>query len=197
VPTPTVSDVYFERYERTVTKASPNRGVGLPLWAEKIALLRTPIAGEVEGGAVSPEVAKAKGQTLRLTGQVLALLPTPDAYQGNRGGSQPPEKKRAGNHTVTLADVVEKGRDWGEFEPAIRRWEAVTGNDAPEPTLADGQKGQHRLNSRFTEWMMGLAPGWITGHGLRRKDEIKMAGNGVVPQQAVFALSLLLERLEK
>jgi DNA (cytosine-5)-methyltransferase 1 len=161
VPTPTVSDVYFEGYERTVTKASPNRGVGLPLWAERIALLRTPTAAEVEGGPVSPEVAKAKGQTLRLTGQVLALT------------------------------------EWGEFEPAIQRWEAVTGNHAPEPTLADGQKGQHRLNSRFTEWMMGLAPGWITGHGLSRKDEIKMAGNGVVPQQAVFALSVLLERLEK
>jgi DNA (cytosine-5)-methyltransferase 1 len=126
-----------------------------------ISLLRTRVAAEVEGGAVSPEVARAKGQTLKLTGQVLSL------------------------------------NGWCQFEPAIRRWEAVTGNDAPEPTLPDGQKGQHRLNSRFTEWMMGLAPGWITGHGLSRRDEIKMAGNGVVPQQAVFALSVLLERLEK
>jgi hypothetical protein len=124
-------------------------------------LLRTPTAAEVEGGPVSPEVAKAKGQTLRLTGQVLALT------------------------------------EWGEFEPAIQRWEAVTGNHAPEPTLADGRKGQHRLNARFTEWMMGLAPGWITGHGLRRNDEIKMAGNGVVPQQAILALSLLLGQVEK
>jgi DNA (cytosine-5)-methyltransferase 1 len=115
-----------------------------------------------------------------------------EAYEKakNYGG----RKNRTG--TGNLREQVVH-REWGEFEPAIRRWEAVTGNDAPEPTLPDGQKGQHRLNSRFTEWMMGLAPGWITGHGLSRKDEIKMAGNGVVPQQAVFALSMLLERLEK
>lgn len=37
------------------------------------------------------------------------LLPTPDAYQGSRGGSQDPEKRRAGGHTVSLADVIEKG----------------------------------------------------------------------------------------
>ncbi|MFJ2502574.1 DNA cytosine methyltransferase [Microbacterium sp. NPDC087592] len=37
----------------------------------------------------------------------LALLPTPDAYAGSRGGSQHPEKKRAGNHMVTLQDVAE------------------------------------------------------------------------------------------
>jgi hypothetical protein len=152
-------------YERTLAQVE-NRLETRPKYDQNLdekvfMLLRTPTAAEVEGGPVSPEVAKAKGQTLRLTGQVLSLT------------------------------------EWGEFEPAIQRWEDVTGNDAPEPTLADGQKGQHRLNSRFTEWMMGLAPGWITGHELSRRDEIKMAGNGVVPQQAVFALSVLLERLEK
>ncbi|WP_449281230.1 DNA cytosine methyltransferase [Leucobacter sp.] len=42
---------------------------------------------------------------------IAALLPTPDAYQGSRGGSQDPEKRRAGGHTVSLADVLEKGAD--------------------------------------------------------------------------------------
>jgi hypothetical protein len=160
-------------------------------------LLRTPTAAEVEGGPVSPEVAKAKGQTLRLTGQVLAMLPTPDAYAGNpkKGGSCNPEKLRQGGHTVHLADEVEKGNDWGKFFAAISRWENVLGRKAPDATLPDGQKGQHRLSSMFTEWMMGLPEGWITGHGLHRKDEIKMAGNGVVPQQAVYALKILLDRL--
>ncbi|HMA78211.1 MAG TPA: hypothetical protein VKP88_03645, partial [Candidatus Paceibacterota bacterium] len=60
-----------------------------------------------------------------------------------------------------------------------------------------GQKGQHRLSSLFTEWMMGLDAGWITGHGLHRKDEIKMAGNGVVPQQAKLALEILMNRYDK
>ena len=42
---------------------------------------------------------------------------------------------------------------------------------------------------------MGLPDGWITGHGLHRKDAIKMAGNGVVPQQAKLALTILREGL--
>jgi DNA (cytosine-5)-methyltransferase 1 len=39
--------------------------------------------------------------------------------------------------------------------------------------------------------MMGLPQGWVTGHGLTRTAELKMIGNGVVPQQAVLALRLL------
>jgi DNA (cytosine-5)-methyltransferase 1 len=85
-----------------------------------------------------------------------------------------------------------KCKQWGEFAPAIERWEKIIGRPAPEPTLSDGQKGQQRLNAKFTEWLMGLPNGWITSHGLNRKDEIRMAGNGVVPQQAELALTMLL-----
>jgi DNA (cytosine-5)-methyltransferase 1 len=42
------------------------------------------------------------------------------------------------------------------------------------------------------EWMMGLEPGWVTGHGLSAPQELKMLGNGVVPQQARLALDLLV-----
>ena len=38
------------------------------------SLLRTPCAAEAEGGPVSPATAKANGQTLRLTGQILDLV---------------------------------------------------------------------------------------------------------------------------
>ncbi|GAA1148092.1 hypothetical protein GCM10009651_36020 [Microbacterium natoriense] len=37
----------------------------------------------------------------------LTLLPTPGAYDGERGGSQHPDKRRAGNHSVTIQDVTE------------------------------------------------------------------------------------------
>ena len=86
---------------------------------------------------------------------------------------------------------------WGKFEPAIRRWEAIIGRPAPEPTKPDGKDGNHRLSSKFTEWMMGLPDGWITGHNLKRNHELKLAGNGVVPQQAELALRLLLELPER
>lgn len=41
--------------------------------------------------------------------------------------------------------------------------------------------------------MMGLPEGWVTGvPGLGRRDQLKALGNGVVPQQAALALTLLL-----
>ena len=49
-----------------------------------------------------------------------------------------------------------------------------------------------KLSSRFVEWMMGLPDGWVTGVGLSRSQELKMLGNGVVPQQAAAAYGWLL-----
>ena len=77
------------------------------------ALLRTLCAAEAEGGPLHPDVARQRGQTLRLTGQVLAmtggLLPTPEAADasGGRvskdlGGKRPSGAKRS----VTLATAV-------------------------------------------------------------------------------------------
>jgi hypothetical protein len=60
-----------------------------------------------------------------------------------------------------------------------------------QASVPDGKEGNHRLSSKFTEWMMGLPDGWITDIGLKRNDELKACGNGVVPQQAELALSLL------
>ena len=38
---------------------------------------------------------------------------------------------------------------------------------------------------------MGLPAGWVTGSDLSRTQQLKMLGNGVVPQQAALAWSLL------
>jgi len=46
----------------------------------------------------------------------------------------------------------------------------------------------------FVEWLMGLPAGWVTDvPGLTRPDQLKMLGNGVVPQQAAAAITYLLE----
>jgi hypothetical protein len=42
------------------------------------------------------------------SGDVTAMLPTPQAYEADHGGSQDPEKRRATGHQVYLSDVVEK-----------------------------------------------------------------------------------------
>jgi DNA (cytosine-5)-methyltransferase 1 len=41
--------------------------------------------------------------------------------------------------------------------------------------------------------MMGLPDGWVTDVGLSRAQQLKILGNGVVPQQAEYALELLWE----
>jgi hypothetical protein len=124
--------------------------------------------------------------TYDVAGQMNLPTPTASDWKGaNHSGSGSASSR-------SMATVVEQ-TNWGKFEPAIRRWEAILGRQAPEPTKPDGKDGNHRLSSKFTEWMMGLPDGWITGHDLKRNDELKLAGNGVVPQQAELALRLLLE----
>jgi DNA (cytosine-5)-methyltransferase 1 len=50
-----------------------------------------------------------------------------------------------------------------------------------------------KLNAKFVEYMMGLPGGWVTDLDLSRSQQLKMLGNGVVPQQAYYALELLHE----
>jgi DNA (cytosine-5)-methyltransferase 1 len=82
--------------------------------------------------------------------------------------------------------------NWGPYEPAIRRWEAVLGRRAPSPTEPNSKGGQ-RLSPAFTEWMMGVPEGWVTGVPISRNEQLKACGNGVVPQQAEAALRDMLE----
>jgi hypothetical protein len=51
---------------------------------------------------------------------------------------------------------------------------------------------QDKLNPKFVEYMMGLPSGWVTDLELSRAQQLKILGNGVVPQQAHFALERLL-----
>jgi len=134
------------------------------------------------------------------------LLPTPSAGNFNDGedlASWEARRERNlakgvnGNGQRTplpvAAQQIAGAVDWGPYEAAIRRWEAVTGRPAPAPTVP-GKTGQ-RLNPALPEWMMGLPAGWITEvPGLSRNAQLKAAGNGVVPAQAELALRILLDR---
>jgi DNA (cytosine-5)-methyltransferase 1 len=82
--------------------------------------------------------------------------------------------------------------EWGEYEPAIRRWERIIGRPATAPTIT-GQRGGQQLSPVFTEWMMGWPDGWVTAvPGITRSDQIKLCGNGVVTQQAAWAARYLM-----
>ena len=49
-----------------------------------------------------------------------------------------------------------------------------------------------RLSPIFVEYMMGLPKGWVTDLELSRTQQLKMLGNGVVPQQAYYAIIKLM-----
>ena len=78
---------------------------------------------------------------------------------------------------------------WGQYAPAIARQEQAFGYPAPSPT-EPGKNGRPRLSAEFASWMMGAPPGWITDTpGVTRNEALRMAGNGVVQQQALAALT--------
>jgi DNA (cytosine-5)-methyltransferase 1 len=105
------------------------------------------------------------------------------------------ETRRPGVDLHAIGDAGGGIVAWGDYEPAIRRWERRLGRPAPAPT-EPGSKGQPRLSPAFVEFMMGLPVGWVTDvPGLSRNDQLKALGNGVVPQQAAAAVRFMLARL--
>lgn len=144
--------------------------------SQAVRLLPTPqstnaTASSTGYGANLPEVARE-------------LLPNPGA--GNsvmglpRASGRPPEKPARIDYT-----------DFGMYEPMIARWEQVLGRPAPAPTVPPTREGgRARLSTRFVEWLMGVEDGHVTGEdlGLTREQQLRLLGNGVVPQQGAAAI---------
>ncbi|MFJ4315807.1 DNA cytosine methyltransferase [Streptomyces lavendulae] len=130
----------------------------------------------------------------------LSLLPTPAARDWKSGASNLMGRNaRPLNETVVnllSRDLVDRDRwiatDGTDYGPAIRRWEQITGRRAPCPT-EPGTRGNRRLSPVFTEWLMGLPAGWVTAiPEVPRKEQLRVLGNGVIPQQAHHAYAQLL-----
>ena len=165
-----------------------------PTSATGSSSLPTPKAGDGERGRDLPRLRPdVSGRELATTVGFLATLPTPisrDHKEQTLGWTW----ERDGvvqEDTLPRAITSVMQVSWGKYEPAIRRWENLT-REVPEPTVQ--HKDKRRLNPVFVEWMMGLPAGHVTGHGLSSAKELKMLGNGVVPQQAREAVNQLLAR---
>jgi DNA (cytosine-5)-methyltransferase 1 len=180
LPTPTVQDgannggpSQFERNTR-------------PLNTE-VLMLPTPRA--TDGTKGGPNQRGSSGD-LMLPSAVSQLLPTPTAQDSASSGGNP---DTTGTHGTTLTDAtVRQPARWGEYEPAIRRWEALT-RPAPEPTKLNS-KGKPKLSDEFDEWLMGFPKGWITDvPGVTWNEVLKACGNGVVWQQGAAGLRYTLE----
>mgnify|MGYP000090037776 CR=1 FL=1 len=148
----------------TPTAANPNDGEDLDGWLARRERVKE-----------SSDAGNGFGMPLSIA---VRLLPTPRTSDTNGPGVH-------GTGGLDLRTAVSTLTNWGPYEPAIRRWEALT-RPAPSPVDERG-----RLNPELPEWMMGFDAGWITDH-LTRTAALKAAGNAVCPQQATAAFGLLI-----
>lgn len=185
----------FDQSVRT-WKTSPDSG-----HADSISSLRTwprqgmTCAGHAYALAQSaPRISGSDGS------ESLLLLKTPTSNLAFNGGARHPDERRAGGHGPTLDDEVVyllPASGWGDFTPAIERWERITRQPAPVP-IETGPKGGMRITARFAEWLMGLPPAWVTGvRGLDRAENLRAIGNSVVPLQAFTAYRHLMRESTK
>jgi hypothetical protein len=185
LPTPLASDSAPEHATGGKRPSGAKRQTGLP------AVIIHHLAGQPH------QVVTAQGKSPG------PLLPTPDTgcspnghgRRGGRAGNGHQSGKRLDAAATVLAlgpgSVTGQNQAvWGEYGPAVRRWENVLGCPAPPPA-EPGPAGRLRLSAAFAEWMMGLAPGFVTGvPGIPRTRQLKIIG--VVPHQAAAALRLLI-----
>lgn len=175
MPTPTASDHKAGRHQD---------GTGHSL-TQAVQLLPTPQAVNASRSS--------DGYGPNLHEVATALLPTPKAADGVMGlprtSGRPPEKSTRLEYT-----------DYGDYAPAIARWEHVTGRAAPPPSTPSRRAGgKPQLSAKFVEWMMGLPEGHVTGADLDlpREHQLRLLGNGVVPQQAALAVNTLIRTAKK
>jgi hypothetical protein len=208
LPTPTVADSRSSA-NATASRSKPLIGhLGCTL-TDAARLLPTPRAsdtgteGRRPGAGFRPPLSAV-------------LLPTPKASDGTKGC--PGQRGSHGDLTLPSAAVqvppaagshrwpgcpgcgtadtsgplgrLDPAR-WGGYAQAVARWEVLLGRAVPDPTQP-GRHGRPVLAPPFVEWMMGLESGWVTDLDLPRTGALRVLGNGVVWQQAAFALRILL-----
>jgi DNA (cytosine-5)-methyltransferase 1 len=183
LPTPAARDSHNAGDPDRTADRMADRGQPLSEVAVNV-LMPTPRA--TDGTKGGPNQRGSSGD-LMLPSAVSSLLPTPTAQDSAQSGGG-----YNGQTNVTLTDAtVRQPARWGEYEPAIRRWEAAT-RPAPEPTKPNS-KGNPKLSDEFDEWLMGYPAGWITDvPGVTWNEALKACGNGVVPQQGAAGLRWLL-----
>ncbi|WP_245581164.1 hypothetical protein [Propionicicella superfundia] len=145
------------------------------------ALFRTPLATDSSRGGETLDQVRARRGTIALSHQIIDF-----ALHGPAGSSN----RRAGSET--LWSLIDGLFSDGDATPTP----SLVGNTSPgdprqrqpSPDDADGP----RPAPAFVEWLMGLPTGWVTDSGgLTQNQQITALGNGLLPLQAVSALSLL------
>lgn len=129
---------------------------------------------------------------------IIAQPTDTDSQRCNLGKSHPDSSSqlKSGSELAELGEATTTCNPDNEHKPHDRQMQSLRRRFTPRcemylqtpPNALD----QGKLNSKFVEYMMGLPAGWVTDCGLSRAQELKILGNGVVPQQAELALELLM-----
>ena len=182
IPTPTASDHKAGRHQE---------GTGMSL-SQAVQMLPTPVA-QPSGNSPEAHLRKKPGRiqvtdlAILVENGLLAtggLLPTPQATNATASSTG------YGSNLHEVARGMKPGI-FGVYGQAIARWEQVLGREAPAPTVPPTREGgRARLSTKFVEWLMGLPDGHVTGEdlGLTREQQLRLLGNGVVPQQGAAAI---------
>lgn len=186
--------------------ATPRGGVSDPAGHH---LLATPTAHDNKGAClIEKHHARLKQRNRTQMGNlqedITHLMPTPNTmdYLGYREGEKREKALRRGTEDGALRASTGNLREEVHFNadlylPAVYRWENILGRKSPRWTII-GDNGKPKLNPMFSEWIMGLPEGWVTSPeiGLSYGRQLMILGNGVVPQQAEFALAGMLGNLD-
>ena len=159
--------------------------VGAPHHRARVFLIATPADTAGVGLEAGEQPGRQPAQVSVDHGGGYAF-PDTDGVGCDRGWAAPRQEDGQDGATDRCGVV-----DWGQYGPAVRRWERMT-RPAPDPTEPN-TRGRPRLNAAFAEWMMGLPAGHVTGVDIPRAAQLKALGNGVVPLQCATALEHLLE----
>ena len=160
--------------------------------SQAVQMLPTPVA-QPSGNSPEAHLQKKPGRE-RVTDLAIivehgllatgGLLPTPQATNATASSTG-----YGANLHEAARDI--DASDFGVYASAIARWEQVLGRPAPAPTVPPTREGgRARLSTKFVEWLMGVPEGHVTGEdlGLTREQQLRLLGNGVVPQQGAAAI---------
>ena len=196
LPTPTAEHAAPLHKGGNLTLSGAVEGVD-PESAGRLKLLPTPQAWDGNDWVKTPEQQARqfeRGYTQSNLGEVIENEIVAKSYERpNKHNKVDPAQSALIEHEADTPGPMLGGGEitWGKYEPAIRRWEALT-RSAPMATALN-ENGKPKLAAAFAEWLMGWPAGWVTEvPGVTRNEALKIAGNGVVPQQAAAALHYLL-----
>jgi hypothetical protein len=153
-------ETWLARRERVKLTAKNGNGMGMPL-AIAARLWPTPRANDAEKrGNISEDIRSGLPSAVK-------FWRTPQARDGDPRGQQSPEKRKAGGHSVSLAEQVmfptPAARDYrsGMSEQKLRQREAESSrgvNLSEHLQRLEGNNGT--LNPTWVEWLMGFPLGW-------------------------------------